>query len=79
MKEQLRDVVVAGHPAGETQRVIALRGILPNCRVDGADDLEGLSPMHFTHDIQFEWIGRQIARAHVKATIEAGSKGQGPE
>ena len=34
LKEQLRDVVAAGHPVDDTQRVIALRGLLPRPLLD---------------------------------------------
>jgi len=39
LKEPLRDVVAAGHPIDGTQRVIALRGILPRARLGRLRDL----------------------------------------
>ena len=44
--EQLRDTRAAGHPLGETQRVIALRGILPQTLLGRLGDLESLEPAH---------------------------------
>ena len=42
LKEQLRDVVVAGHPVDDIQRTIALRGIIPESLLGRRDDLEDI-------------------------------------
>ena len=38
LKEQIRDVAAAGHPLDDTQRFIALRGILPTTLLNRLDD-----------------------------------------
>ena len=74
LREQLRDVVAAGHPVDDLQRTIALRGILPKALLDRLDDLEDTLG---TFDLKLKWVERQIDRAHVKSLTEQRSRTRG--
>ena len=75
LKEQLRGVVAAGRPADETQRVIMLRGRLPQALLDRPDDLED---SHATHDLKLRCVERQLGRYHVKTRTDLRSTSSGP-
>ena len=79
LKEQLRDIVAAGHPLDETQRVIALRGILPKALSDRLDDLEAIESVPSSFDMKLKWVERQLERAQVRATLGARTDGEGLE
>ena len=55
LKEQLRDVVVAGHALGDTQCTIALRGIIPRGLLER---LDGVEDHHPTCEATLRWVGR---------------------
>ena len=74
LKEQLRDVVAAGHPVDDMQRTIALRGLIPKNLVGHPDDLEDSTS---THEAKLRWVGRHIERAHVKAMPGLWAKARG--
>ena len=58
----------------DTQRVIALRALLPPALLNSMDDVEDRLT---TFDEKMRWAGRQVERAHVKNLTEGRPKPSG--
>ena len=55
LKEQIREVTTAGHPLDDTQKEIALKGLLPKALLDRLDDLE---ETHTDFELKLRWVER---------------------
>ena len=74
LKEQIREVTTAGHPLDDTQKEIALKGLLPKALLDRLDDLE---ETHTSFELKMRWVERQVEKAHLKALTEARGRTRG--
>eukprot|EP00969_Alexandrium_andersonii_P243177 10741617-Alexandrium_andersonii.AAC.1 len=53
LKEQLRGIESSGHPSGDIQRTIALRGFLPQSLLARLDDIEDALN---TFELELKWV-----------------------
>ena len=70
----MRGIEASGQPVDETQRTIALRGIIPLDLLGRLDDLEDNL---VSFDSKIRWVERQVEKAHVKRLTDLREKDRG--
>eukprot|EP00969_Alexandrium_andersonii_P148090 6547186-Alexandrium_andersonii.AAC.1 len=66
-KEHVRDLESSGHPLGDAQRTVALKGLLPQALLDRLDDIKDALN---AFELKLKWVERQVERDHARALTD---------